>query len=184
MHEAREQFETTSWSRLLRIAENDPQAVERDLEELCRTYWYPLYAWLRRNGIRAADAEDTVQGFFQWLLTGDFVRRADPSRGRFRDLLRAALRQFQAREFRSLTAKKRSPGTVILSLDFVQGESRFEAHGRRADNPEVIFEKEWALAVIDAAMKRLEGEMRQSGKGRLFDVTSGLLCGQVELSGR
>lgn len=184
MSEHRTSFETTSWSRLLRIARDEPRGDDRDLAELCRGYWFPLYALLRRSGISAADAEDTVQGFFEWLLTSDLFRRADPLRGRFRDLLRAALKQFQAREFRRVTAKKRHPGSPVLSLNLSEGESRFETHRLHAETAEASFEREWALAAIDAAMSRLQSEMQAAGKKRQFEVMNGMLTGQNGLSGR
>jgi RNA polymerase sigma-70 factor (ECF subfamily) len=175
-------FATTSWTRVL-LAGNGGEEARNDFATLCRDYWYPLYAFLRRSGTKAEDAEDTVQAFFAWLIESDFVQRADPARGRFRNFLMVSLRQFQAREHQFQAAAKRQPGQPVLSLDMQAGDSRYQ-HLSHHETPEVLFEQAWAMSLVELAMGQLQAEMTADGKVGQFDCLRGMLTGQRDTTGR
>ncbi len=138
-------------------------------EELCQAYWRPLYAFLRRKGRSPQDAEDVIQGFFVWFMERGLAERADPKRGRFRNFLLAALRQFEARQFQYQSAEKRSPERPTVSLDFGDGEANYPSYGTDDKTPEMLFEQTWAASVLDRAMAALRDDMSAAGKERLFD---------------
>jgi DNA-directed RNA polymerase specialized sigma24 family protein len=175
-------FATTSWNRVL-LAGNGDEESRGEFATLCRDYWYPLYAFLRRSGTKAEDAEDTVQAIFAWLIESDFVQRADPARGRFRNFLMVSLRQFQAREHQFQAAAKRRPTKPVLSIDSLESDSRYQLLGP-AETPETLFEKAWAISLIERSMQQLQAEMAAAGKGAQFDCLRGMLTGQRDLSGR
>lgn len=173
---ARPHFATTAWSVVLRAGQDGPDAG-RALADLCSAYWYPLYAWARRVGRASADAEDAVQSFFAGLLERNVVGHADPERGRFRNFLLAAFRQFLAREHRRESAQCRGGGRVIVSLD---GESRYAMEPTDSVTPEALYERAWALAVLRSALARLRAEYASAGKAELFDVLEGFLTDRSE----
>lgn len=175
-------FATTSWTRVLRVAAGDTGAGT-DFATLCQSYWYPLYAFLRRSGASPQDAEDTVQAFFAWLIESDFVQRADPARGRFRNFLMVSLRQFQSREQQFQAAAKRQPAQPLLSIDSLESDSRYQLLGP-AETPEMLFEKAWAIALIERTMQELQTEMAAAGKSAQFDCLRGMLTGQRDVSGQ
>src|SRR5262245_10502995 len=117
-------FATTHWSLILTAGRQSSPDVERALAELCQTYWYPLYAFARRKGFQPSDAQDLTQGFFVQLLEGEFLQRADPSRGRFRTFLLTAFQRFLVNQNERGAALKRGGGQSIVSLDFRDGEGR------------------------------------------------------------
>ena len=175
-------FATTSWTRVLLAGTGDEES-RGEFATLCRDYWYPLYAFLRRSGTKADDAEDTVQAFFAWLIESDFVQRADPARGRFRNFLMVSLRQFQSRERQFQAAAKRQPSVPILSIDTRDGDSRYQLQAS-SESPEVLFEKAWAISLFELAMGKLQAEMTADGKAGQFDCLRGMLTGQRDTTGR
>lgn len=169
MSEDRVSFATTCWSDVINAARQG-HTSRASLERLCGQYWYPLYAFLRRSGHPPETAEDYVQGFFADLLEREALRAADPDRGRFRTFLLAACKNYVANRQRSERAVKRGGGRAARPLSVLDGESRYV--GERADHwtPERLFERKWALAVIEAALERLRLRYAEAGRERLFEA--------------
>ena len=175
---ARGRFPTTHWSIVLHAGAGDDTAARAALETLCRQYWYPIYAFVRRQGRAHHEAEDCTQAFLARLLALDGVARARPELGRFRAFLLSSLRHFLANEWRKTQAAKRGGGVVIESLDWQDAEQRF-AH-EPADpglTPEQAFDRNWAQGMIDRATRELRAEYVKSGRGRLFEALAPLLLG-------
>ena len=170
-------FATTQWSIVLAAGDVGRQDARQALSQLCLTYWYPLYAYVRRRGYSAHDAQDLTQAFFERILEKHGLEVADPARGRFRSFLLASMDHFLANEYDRRHAQKRGGGESPLSLDLTTGESRL--HLELADNltPERLFERKWALTLLDEAVRRLEAEYRHTGKGPLFDALRDALTG-------
>lgn len=162
------QFATTHWSLVLTAGQGSASAVHA-LAELCQCYWYPLYANLRRRGYAPADAEDLVQGFFAHLIEKQAVGVADPNRGRFRTFLLTALDHYIGHEWEKRTAKKRGGDRRLLSLDIAQGEERFCREPADRWTPERLFDRLWALALLDRVMSLLRQEFVDKNKAELFD---------------
>jgi RNA polymerase sigma-70 factor (ECF subfamily) len=157
--------------------EKDTPEAEVALATLCERYWYPLYAFLRRRGRKAHDAQDLVQGFFAALLEKDYLLDADRERGRFRTFMLAALRHFASHERDKANALKRGGGRKRLSLDFDDGEKRYSLEPVEEITPERMFERRWALTLLDRVLGRLRDEYAGSGKAELFDALKPLLGG-------
>jgi RNA polymerase sigma-70 factor (ECF subfamily) len=168
-------FATTRWSIVVAAGAGEDTEGRAALESLCGAYWYPLYAFERRRGTAAADAQDLVQGFFAELLEKDVLRQADRERGRFRTFLIAAFRHFASREREKGRALKRGGGRRILPLDFEDGESRYLREPVDARTPETIYERRWALTLLDGALGRLREEHRAAGREDLFEALRGTL---------
>lgn len=148
-------FEQTRWSLVLRASGGDDAARRAALEQLCRAYWYPLYAYLRRSGRGVEDAEDLAQEFFVRLLDGRLLGAADPARGKFRTLLLSALQQADADAWRTSNAQKRGGGIVVVAIDSEFAEERFLADKSEGGSPELAFDRAWAAAVMERAWERL-----------------------------
>ncbi len=162
-------FATTHWSVVQAAGEPDSTRYRQALESLCRTYWFPLYVYLRRQGHDADMAEDYVQAFFAALLEKHGLRLADPKRGRFRSFLLASLKHFLANERAAAGAKKRGGGMKIISLDIENAESQYALQQREEFSPDKLFERSWAMTVLDRTMARLRAEAATEKKQRLFD---------------
>jgi len=162
-------FATTHWSVVLSAGQPESERYHQALEALCRTYWFPLYAYLRRHGFNAQKAEDHIQAFFASLLEKRGLRLADPKRGRFRSFLLTALKHFLANESAHAQAQKRGGGHKILSLNIENAESQYIREPRDELSPEKLFERSWALAVLDRTMVRLQAEKVAEKKQKLFD---------------
>ena len=162
-------FVTTHWSVVLAAARSDTTRAHAALEKLCRAYWLPIYAFVRRQGRGPHDAQDLTQAFFTRLLEKNFLADADRARGRFRSFLLAALKHFLANEWDKAGAKKRGDGRTTIPLDAAGAEAAcgFEA----ADNttPDKIFERRWALALLEQVLRRLREEYTREGKVTLFE---------------
>src|SRR5277367_543471 len=156
------QFPTTRWT--LVVAAGHPQRKEARsaLITLCENYWYPLYAYLRRLGHPADQAQDLTQEFFVRVLEGRYLDRADPEKGRFRSFLLTSLKFFVADEEDRHRASKRGGGAV-LPLEFSTGEERYQREPAHEETPERIFERRWALSVIDRVVEKLRDEFVQHG---------------------
>jgi RNA polymerase sigma factor (sigma-70 family) len=171
-------FATTHWSIIVAAGDAaSPQAREA-LERLCRSYWYPLYAYARRRGNTAHDAQDLTQAFFLQLLEHGYLSRADPRKGRFRTFMLVALNHFLTNEWHRTRALKRGGNAVLLSWDGISAEDRFGAEPFTAENPERLFEQRWAIAVVDHAVNRLRQEFAEAGRGEIFDALKGVLTGE------
>src|SRR5688572_22330144 len=149
-------FQNTRWSLVLRAGTQPSKAADEALATLCEMYWYPLYAFLRRRGYSAEDAKDLTQAFFVRLLEKQVLSQADPDRGRFRSFLLASLKNFVANERDRETAKKRGGDAPILPLEFETAEGRFVLEPPTQETPEKVFDRQWAMTLLDRAMKRLD----------------------------
>ena len=177
-------FPPTRWTRVGRLR-RDPESAEgrRALEEICGSYWYPLYVFARRKGQSGDDAADLVQGFFAKILRGSFLAGADESVGRMRTYLLTGFTRFMADEWDKASAGKRGGGVEVLSLNFEDGERRFMDEPMANVDHDQAYEREWALSVIEQAGAQLEAECERSGKGALFAVLSPLVRGDGETVG-
>ena len=161
----RGEFDSTRWSVVLSAGHRgSPEA----LASLCDTYWYPLYAYVRRRVKRVQDAQDLTQAFFARLLEEDLLAVADPERGRFRSFLLTSFKNFLANEWDKLRAEKRGGGKNVLSLDFDAGESRYDLEAIDVETPENIYDRQWALVLLELVLTRLREEMTEQGKEDLF----------------
>jgi RNA polymerase sigma-70 factor (ECF subfamily) len=151
-------------------------AANQALEKLCRDYWQPVYAFVRRSGANSEDARDLTQSFFADLLRGNSLERADPVRGRFRSYLLGALKHFLADEHDRSQALKRGGGIEFVPVDVMVAESRFGLE-LASESPPAAYDRAWALAVLDRALARLREEFTLSGRAALFDGLKGFLLG-------
>lgn len=177
-----DRFVTTTWSRVLRAAAPDDPASGPAWQELCRSYWYPLYAYARRRGSPPPEAEDAVQGFFAWLFEANALRHADPARGRFRGFLAAAFRQFLAKQHEHAAARRRCPAGAVVSIDAATGEDRYRTEPTDHLTPDRAFEYAWARAVLERAMDRLRAECEAGRHGHRFEAFRGILTDQVPVA--
>jgi len=174
-------FATTHWSVVLAAANQESPRARAALERLCRTYWYPLYAYLRRRGNGHEDAQDLTQGFLLQLLEHDAFKRVQPSRGRFRSFLLASLSYYLADQRDHAGAIKRGAGQLQFSLDGLAAEERYQLEPPVNDSPDRLFERRWALALLDQVLQRLGQEFQEAGKGALFHrLQEFLVTGQAE----
>jgi RNA polymerase sigma-70 factor (ECF subfamily) len=148
------------------------------LADLCERYWYPLYVFVRSRGHSPHDAQDLTQGFFARLLASGGFTSADPERGRFRSWLLGAMKHFLANQWHRDQAEKRGGKVAFLEWDALDPESRYAAEPALADNPDAVFDREWALAGIGRAMEKLRLEAEASGKCELFQALKPSLSGE------
>ena len=161
-------FVTTHWSVVLAAGRSDTTRARAALEQLCRNYWQPLYAYVRRAGHAREEAEDLTQEFFARLLADNSVARADPARGRFRSFLLGSLKHFLAHEWEKAGARKRGGGAQHLPLAFDTAETRCAQPVAPGDTPDRAFDRQWALALLDVVLGRLRREYREAGREDLF----------------
>jgi RNA polymerase sigma factor (sigma-70 family) len=173
-------FQTTNWGRIEVARGDDLSQAGRALAELCSAYWYPIYAYIRRRGNDADRAQDLTQGFFLSLLERDFLEAISPERGRFRAFLLASCRNYLISEYDRDRAAKRGRDRIHFSIDLVDAERRYAHEPAHFQTPERIFERRWALTVLDRALNRLETEMAESGKRTLFEQLAPILTGVVD----
>jgi RNA polymerase sigma-70 factor (ECF subfamily) len=173
-------FAITRWSIVLRAGRADDAGAQDALERLCRAYWYPLYAHVRRRGHSAADAQDLTQGFFARLLERQTLAFADPARGRFRSFMLTALDHFVADEWNRSRAQKRGGGREPVSIDAALAEKRSDMEPVDDEAPDKAFDRRWALAVLDSVLARLEDEYRRTGRGDVFEALRPALAGPRE----
>ena len=162
--EGRPVFVTTHWSVVLSARQKDSPESAAALETLCRTYWYPLYAYVRRQGHSPPDAQDLTQEFFARLLQKDYLKAAAREKGRFRTFLIVALKRFLANEWDRLRAQKRGGGQPLLSLDTDLAEQRYQVEPVEGASADRIYERRWALTLLDRTMTRLREEFASAGK--------------------
>jgi len=161
----RDDFATTLWSVVLQ-AKGDDTSARVALAELCRQYWFPIYAYLRRKTGPADNAEDLTQGFFAHLLSGNGLAVANPSRGRFRAFVLACCNNFLANELAREAALKRGGGRVVVPLD--DAETRYRLEPADHFSPDKLYERQWALTLLDATFRDLEAEYIQTEQGALY----------------
>jgi RNA polymerase sigma-70 factor (ECF subfamily) len=162
------EFQTTRWSIVLAATDTDRETSSEALAELYRTYWRPLYVFLRRGGRSATDSQDLIQELFVHLMEANVLAYVDPQRGRFRSFLLAALKQQLAQQHRREAADKRGGGREALSLDFDKEESLCRHEPADRLTPELAYERRWALALIESAVERLREEYETRRKSVLF----------------
>src|SRR5437868_2500654 len=167
-------FTTTHWSVVIAAGESGSPRAEAALEKLCRTYWYPLYAYVRRQGHGPHDAQDLTQGFFARLLEKNYLGVVEREKGKFRSFLLAALNHFLANERDRMNAAKRGGGKPLISLDDT-AENLFSLEPASNLSPEMTFEKQWATTLLEQAFSRVREEFVAAGKGPLFDRLKGFL---------
>ena len=173
-----EVFDTTHWSVVLQASANDsPQAAEA-LASLCRAYWYPLYAYVRRQGHTMEDAQDLPQDFFARLLERKYLRRADRKRGRFRSFLLTSLKHFLIDEWSKANCEKRGGGRQFISRDAEMTETRFQAEPADDRTPDKAFQRRWALVVLDRVLDQLQSEFVAAGRGQVFEELKSCLSGE------
>lgn len=173
------QFPTTRWT--LVVAAGDPRRKEARsaLVSLCESYWYPLYAYVRRRGYPPEHAQDLTQEFFMRLLEGRYLDRADPENGRFRAFILTSLKFFLGDEGDRERAQKRGGGAV-LPLELSSGEERYRREPAHDETPERIFERRWALSVLDRVVEKLRDEFVQHGRSEHFERLKIFLLGQSD----
>lgn len=177
------QFATTHWS-LVDAAKADQASqthAREALEELCKSYWYPLYAFVRSRGYSAHNAQDLTQAFFARIIETSGLSGADRTQGRFRSYLLGALKHFLTNEWHKTRTQKRGGHVKIIEWEGLDPETRYAEALSQTDNPEYLFDREWALQTTAAALQALRTEMMQIGKRELFDTLKGTLTGQDEL---
>jgi RNA polymerase sigma-70 factor (ECF subfamily) len=155
---------------------SSPQAREA-LATLCRTYWYPLYVFVRRQGFSAEESQDLTQEFFARLLEKDFLAVVDREKGRFRSFLLAACKHFLCNERNKARAKKRGGGRVVISFDVDQAENRYRLEPAHDLTPEKLFERRWAMTLLDQVLSFLKTESGQAGKADQFEHLKAFLTG-------
>jgi RNA polymerase sigma factor (sigma-70 family) len=173
-----EHFATTQWSLVVDAAHELTPLGREALATLCERYWYPLYAYLRRSGHDASAAEDLTQGFFTHLLESHALRVADPMRGRFRSFLLASLNNFVSNVRAHERAQKRGGAVAPFPLDVAVAEERYQHQPIDGWTPETVFERNWALMLLERALRGLETEYQALGKAELFTRLSPYVTGQ------
>ena len=178
MNPAAPSFATTHWSVVLASAQGDSPQAAAALDQLCRTYWYPLYAFVRRQGHGQHDAEDLLQAFFARFLEKHYLEDVDRSRGRFRSFLLAALRHFLADEWDKAMAAKRGGRVQFFSLDSQAAESRYWEEPASDLTPEKLYEQRWACVLLERVLQQLEQDSAKAGKGHFFEALKPFLIGE------
>jgi RNA polymerase sigma factor (sigma-70 family) len=185
------EFTTTHWSVVLAAGQRDAPDAQRALGKLCRTYWYPLYAFARRQGKSPEDAEDLTQEFFARFLENGSIGLADPARGRFRSFLLGSFKNFIADAHRHASRLKRGGGQSPVSWDAMSAEERYLSEPKDKSTAEAFYEERWALKLLETAMERLGAELAAAGRERVFAELKGQMLGESgvavsyrELSGR
>jgi DNA-directed RNA polymerase specialized sigma24 family protein len=170
-------FPSTHWSIVLAATDGDSERARGSLEKLCRTYWYPIYALVRHRGYSSHDSEDLVQGFFTHVLEKEVLNHVNRDKGRFRSFLLACLCNYLNHEWHRTQTQRRGGGCDHLSLDTLDAESRYAEQTSAALTPEQLFDRAWALGVLQQALEKLRGEFQAGGRGELFDALEGHLTG-------
>ncbi|MHC1766451.1 MAG: RNA polymerase sigma factor [Verrucomicrobiia bacterium] len=175
---ARARFTTTHWSVVLAAGDATlPGAVEA-LEELCGAYWYPLYAYVRRRGYVPEDAQDLTQEFFQRLLTSDWIARAEQTKGRFRTFLLCGLKNFLANEWQKSGRLKRGARQALVALDGLEAEERYRIEPVESASADKLFERRWALTLLEKVLRQLKAEQAGSDAGERFAALRPVLLGE------
>jgi RNA polymerase sigma factor (sigma-70 family) len=162
-------FATTHWSVVLAAGDSSAPQHREALSTLCQRYWFPLYAYLRRRGHNIHQAEDWTQAFFAQMLEKQYLTKVEPKPGKFRSFLLTALKHFLSKERDRAMALKRGGAQIIMPLDFKKAENKYSIEPVSELSPEKLFEKSWALTVLQQTMDRLEAESAKTNKKKLFD---------------
>lgn len=165
-----DRLHTTHWSVVIAAGRGPSAKSDTALATLCETYWYPLYAFVRRQGFNSEEAQDLTQGFFAKLLEKNYVADADQQRGRFRSFLLTALKHFLSNERDRVRAKKRGGGRLSISLDFPTGEKQYQCEPADTMTPSRLYERRWALTLLERVLNVLREEYSLAGNLALFDA--------------
>ena len=177
-------FETTRWSLVVAAGSDDASAARTALAALCQAYWYPLYAYVRRRGADAEDARDLTQGFLTSLLERRDFQRLHPDRGRFRAFLLASFKHFVANESARQRAQKRGGGAHVVSLEMMgDAEGQYQIEPADDMTPERLYERRWALLVLERVLASLRTEWETAGKSAEFEGLKDSLLGQTTEGG-
>jgi DNA-directed RNA polymerase specialized sigma24 family protein len=171
-------FLTTHWSVVAAAGGDDTTRAQGALARLCETYWFPLYAYVRRRGSGPEDAQDLTQEFFAQLLAHGWVADADRARGRFRTFLLTALSRFLANDWDRRRSQKRGGGLTLLPLDTAVAEGRYQAEQGDKMSPDRLYDREWAMTLLERAFGRLQLEHERAGKAAEFAVLSPFLTAE------
>ena len=163
-------FATTHWTVVMDAADSQADGSTKALEQLCQTYWFPLYAYVRRTGRPADEARDLTQEFFARVLEKKILKVADQERGKFRTFLLTSLKNFLAKEHEKSIRQKRGGGATHLSLDFQDAEGRYLHEPSHDCAPDRLFEREWAKALLQRVLLRLRAEFVAAGQQERFEV--------------
>ncbi|MGA2031853.1 MAG: RNA polymerase subunit sigma-24, partial [Thermoguttaceae bacterium] len=174
-------FTTTHWSLVLAAAGSEDARGREALAKLCQVYWYPLYAFVRRQGHGPHEARDLTQEFFLRLLEKDYLADVDRSKGKFRSFLLAALKHFLSKERARAKTLKRGGGHALVPLDIPSAEDRYRREPEDNATPEKLFERRWALTLLDRVLTRLSEQYETAGKGAIFKQLQGCLTGDSDL---
>ncbi|MFO1500223.1 MAG: sigma-70 family RNA polymerase sigma factor [Verrucomicrobiota bacterium] len=155
-------FATTHWSVVARAGDSRSPEAAAAMERLCRTYWYPLYAFVRRKGHSHEDASDLTQAFFAQFLEKDYLHSVDARRGKFRTFLLTSMSHFMANERDKAQAQKRGGGAQVFSLEAASAEERYRLEPVERTTPETLFEQRWAQALLGVALDRLAAETEEA----------------------
>ncbi len=172
-------FVTTHWSVVMAAGRGHSAEAGEALEQLCRTYWYPLYTFVRRHIPEAQEAEDLTQEFFTRFLAKEYFGRADPALGRFRSFLLACLKHFLAEQGRQARRLKRGGGQTIVSWDSRAAEERYGLEPIDPVTPEQLYDRRWALTLLETVLARLAAEQATAGKERVFAQLKDCLWGEA-----
>ncbi|HEY1790362.1 MAG TPA: sigma-70 family RNA polymerase sigma factor [Verrucomicrobiae bacterium] len=176
----RSMFVTTHWSTVIRAGHGDTTHAREALEKLCRTYWYPIYACIRRRGHSPEDSQDLTQSFFLRLLEQHSLANVNPDLGRFRSFLLGALNHFLIDEWKKARTQRRGSGRQILSLDWAAAEQRFDMEPVDNATPDKAFDRNWATALLEEVLNQLEEEYQREGKLEMFQALKQTLTGARE----
>jgi len=171
----RGQFPLTRWSVVVQ-AQADDAGAEKALSELCETYWFPLYVYARRVGNSPADAEDLTQAFFAKLIEKGYIGQVDRERGKLRTFLLTSMKNFLSDEWDKTQALKRGGGHSFIAIDQVDAEQRYALEPRDEESPDRMFEKRWALTLLENIVNELREEFEASGKGEIFAALQSFLA--------
>jgi RNA polymerase sigma factor (sigma-70 family) len=163
-------FRTTEWTMVLAAGRRGSAEGEAALERLCQQYWFPVYAFARRSGYSHADGADLAQGFFARLIERNFLAGIEREKGRFRSFLLTSLKNFMINEWVTANRQKRGGGRIIVSLDDSTADELYRSEPAASASPDKLYEKRWALSVIERALARLRSEFLASERADLFDV--------------
>ena len=174
-------FATTHWTVVLAAGGSSAPQADMALEELCRTYWYPLYVYVRRQTSTREDAEDLTQSFFLRFLEKNYLEGLSSEKGKFRAFLLAALKHFLANEWDRANRQKRGGGMTVLSLDWQDADARYQIDPRDNLSPDKLYDRTWAVTLLERVIARLREESGAEGKAKLFEqLKPFLMAGKSE----
>ena len=178
--EAAMQFHTTHWSVVLAAGEAGTEQATTALARLCQTYWFPVYAFIRKRGNSPEEAQDFTQEFFASFLEKNYVAKAARDRGRFRVFLMSSVENFLYNQYDRANAQKRGGGQKLISLDCEDAEERYQMEPVEEADPARVYEQEWAATLLETVLNRLRNEFGAEGRAGLFDDLQAHLWGEAE----